>query len=50
MLILLKINFFIKYVILFVLLSIYSALAEEQTITFDDGSTYIGNIVNGEMD
>ena len=28
----------------------YSAFAAEQTITFDDGSTYIGNIVNGEMD
>ena len=48
--ILLKINFFIKYIILFILLSMYSAFAEEQTITFDDGSTYIGNIVNGKMD
>ena len=35
---------------LFILLSMYSAFAEEQTITFEDGSTYKGNVVNDEME
>ena len=36
--ILLKTNFFIKYIMLFILLSMYSAFAEEQTITFEDAA------------
>ena len=45
-----KIVPFIKYIIILSTLIIYSALAEQKTITFDDGSTYIGEIVNGNME
>ena len=46
----LKIVNFIIYIIVLSTLSIYSAFAEQKTITFDDGSSYIGEVVGGNME
>ena len=46
----LKITSFIKYIIVLSTLGIYSVSAEQKTITFDDGSTYIGEVVSGNME
>ena len=46
----LKITSFIKNIIILSILSIYPAFSEEKSITFDDGSTYLGSVVGGNME
>ena len=41
---------FINSIIILTILFTFSALSEEKSITFDDGSTYKGEVVNDSME